>query len=111
MMNDSELTAKIEQVTKDFDGQLDNLYETVGMIMLGRLMGWRVMRLVSSRRCWKMASDLFGDPKLIMPERGKYYKKSIGLQIIDSTGHYWDYIKKIKPMDINQRKFVSTTNM
>lgn len=106
MITDEELMIQIEEVTKDFHGQLDYLYETVGMILLGRLMGWRVMRLVSSRRCWKMAADLFGDPKLIMPERGKYYKKSIGLAIIDKTGDYWDYIKKIKPMPINERKFV-----
>lgn len=106
MISDDELMVKIEEVTKDFHGQLDYLYETVGMIMLGRLMGWRVMRLVSSRRCWKMAGDYFGDPKKLMPERGKYYKKSIGLAIIDKTGDYWDYIKKIKPMPINERKFV-----
>ena len=92
MINDEELMAKIEEVTKNFIGQLDQLYEAVGMITTGRLLGWRVMRLVSSRRCWMMASKLFGDPKKLMPERGKYYKKSIGFKIIDGTMDYWDVI-------------------
>lgn len=92
MITDEELLNQIEQVTKDFSGQLDHLYEAIGMITTGRLFGWRVMRLVSSGRCWKMATKLFGDPKRLMPERGKYYDKSVGMKIIDTTGGYWDVI-------------------
>ena len=92
MMTDEALMVKIEEVTKDFSGQLDQLYEVIGMIVTGRLLGWRVMRLVSSRRCWKMATELFGDPKLLMLERGVYYDKSLGMKIIDTTGDYWDVI-------------------
>lgn len=92
MKTDEELLKQIEQVTKEFSGQLDHLYEAVGMITTGRLLGWRVMRLVSSRRCWMMAWKLFGDPKKLMPERGKYYGKSVGFKIIDGTMDYWDVI-------------------
>jgi len=91
-MNDEDLMAKIEEVTKDFTGQLDQLYEVIGMIVTGRLLGWRVMRLVSSRRCWMMATKLFGDPKKLMLEKGKYYDKSVGMKIIDTTEQYWDII-------------------
>jgi hypothetical protein len=111
MMTDEELMIKIDEVTKTYVGQLDYLYESIGMVVTGRLLGWRVMRLVSSGRCWKLATNLFGDPKLIMPERGKYYNKSLGLKIIDTTieksGEYWDYINRVKPMPIEDRKFVS----
>jgi hypothetical protein len=99
-MNDKELMAKIEEVTKDFTGQLDHLYEAIGMITTGRLLGWRVMRLVSSRRCWMMATKLFGDPRKLMPERGKYYDKSVGMKIIDTTGQYWDIIAGNTSRDI-----------
>jgi hypothetical protein len=80
------------------------LYEAIGMVVTGRLMGWRVMRLVSSGRCWALSIKLFGDPKLLMPARGKYYDKSVGMKIIDTTGEYWDYIKRVKSLPLEQRK-------
>ena len=92
MITDDEFMKQIDEVTGKFDGQLDHLYEAIGMIITGRLLGWRVMRLVSSGRCWRMATKLFGDPKQLMPERGKYYDKSVGMKIIDTTGGYWDVI-------------------
>lgn len=106
MISDEELLKQIEQVTKEFSGQLDYLYEAIGMITTGRLLGWRVMRLVSSGRCWTLATKLFGDPKLLMPERGKYYEKSVGMKIIDTTGEYWEYVKRHKAMPISERKLI-----
>ncbi len=52
MISEQELAQKIEQVTNDFHGQLDDLTDAVRLIIVGRLMGWRVMRLVASRKVW-----------------------------------------------------------
>lgn len=103
------LYSKIEQVCTDFTGQIDHLYEVVGMVVAGRLFGWRVMRLVSSRRCWTLAFKLFGDPKLLMPERGSLTRKSIGLDIVDGIGRYWDVISGKSNRDdlpLHERKFL-----
>lgn len=94
VMTDEELLLKIDDVVKNYRGQIDHLYEAVGMIVVGRLLGWRVMRLVSSRRCWTLASDLFGDPKVLMDDEGKYASKSVGLAIVKKAGVYWDVIKR-----------------
>jgi len=104
MMTDEELNKKIDEVVKAYQGDLSFLYEAIGMIVTGRLMGWRVMRLVSSGRCWKLATKLFGDPKLLMDAKGKYYDKSVGMKVIDTTGEYWDYIKRVKQLPLEQRK-------
>ena len=87
-----DLALKVVLATEDYEGQIDHFYEVVGMIVVGRLVGWKVMRLVSSRRCWDLASKLFGDPKELMPERGQYAYRSVGLAIIDRIGGYWDII-------------------
>jgi hypothetical protein len=104
MMTDKDLMVMIDEKTKTYSGDLSYLYEVIGMVVTGRLMGWRVMRLVSSNRCWSLATKLFGDPKLLMPARGKYYDKSVGMKIIDTTGEYWDYIKRVKPISLQERK-------
>jgi hypothetical protein len=106
MMNDKELMEKIEGATRAYQGDIGYLYEAVGMVVIGRLFGWRVMRLVSSNRCWIHAKTLLGDPKGLMPERGPCYDKSVGMRFIDKTGDYWDYIKRHKSIPIAERKLI-----
>jgi hypothetical protein len=104
-MTDEELIQKIDDVTKDYKGQIDHLAEAVGLIVLGRLFGWKVMRLVCSRRSWMLASRLFGDPKELMIDRGKYANKSVGLRLVDQVGGYWDLINgKINALPLHDRK-------
>jgi hypothetical protein len=60
------------KVTKDFHGQLDDLTNAVGLIVVGRLMRWRVMRLITSRKAWATANRLFGDPKILLSDITEY---------------------------------------
>lgn len=106
MITDKELNAKVETVCTEFSGQLDDLYAVVGMIVVGRLFGWRVMRLVSRRGHWALAAKLFGDPKALMRERGVLAHKSVGLAIIDKAGDYWEVIRGHKSIAREDRKLV-----
>lgn len=106
MITDKELLERIDQVSGGFKGQLDDLYKVVGMIVMGRLFGWRVVRLVSTPGLWRKANQLFGDPKELMPERGKYAHKSIGLKIVDDFGEYWTVIKGINPIPAEKKKLI-----
>jgi hypothetical protein len=87
-----DLAEKIVQTASEYHGFINEFYEAVGMVVVGKLFGWRVMRLVSSRRCWIEATKIFGDPKKMMPERGKFAYRSVGLGIVDKMGGYWDVI-------------------
>lgn len=104
-----DLNSKIFEVSTEFTGQLDHLYEVIGMVVVGRLFGWRVMRLVSSRRCWTLATKLFGDPKLLMPPEGELSHKSIGLILAKKVGYYWDVISGKASRDdlpLHERKLI-----
>ena len=105
MLSDRELLDMIEQVTKDFKGRGDELSESIGMMVLGNLVGWRVVRLVCSRQCWERSTLIFGDPKKLLPERGRYAHKSLGLAILDKVGGYWKIISgAVAAMPIQDRK-------
>ena len=107
---DKELFKKIDEVSAKFVGQLDDLQAAVGMVVVGRLYGWRVIRLISSKRQWKFTCSLFGDLKEILPERPELSQKSVGLAIVDKAGDYWDVIKGNASRDhlpLHERKKVA----
>jgi len=104
MISDEQLMEKFDEVSAVYRGQIDDLYMAIGMIVLGRLFGWRVLRLTSSRSQWARANKIFGDLKLLMPERGKYAYRSVGLAIVDKLGTYWDVVKGIASVPMVERK-------
>lgn len=106
MINDKELNDKIDEVTKGYKGDISHLYEAVGMIVIGRLFGWRVMRLTSGRRVWSDATKLFGDPKELMEEKGRYYEKSVGAAIVDKMGNYWEVVKRHQVMPVQEKRII-----
>lgn len=106
-MNDQELMKKVDEVCTEFTGQIDDLQAAVGLITVGRLYGWRVMRLACSRRHWMVTCKLFGDLKEILPERGVLAHKSQGLMAVDKAGDYWDYINGVnKALPLQERKLL-----
>lgn len=92
-MNDEELYKRIDEVAKEFHGQFPNLYQIFGVVVVGRLFGWRVVRLTVSGSTWAAVTKWFGDPKQWMPERGRLAYKSVGLKLVDGVGDYWGFIK------------------
>lgn len=99
MMNDEELNNRIEQLCEEFKGQMPNLCLMVGVVVVGRLFGWRVMRLTVSRGIWTKVMRTFGDPKEWMPERGRLAHKSQGLKLVDRLGDYWEFINGAQARD------------
>jgi hypothetical protein len=92
-MNKEQLQQRIEEVCGEFKGQIPDLYQMVGILVVGRLYGWRVVRLTCSSRVWALTNKWFGDPKEMMPERGPLHKKSVGLKVVDGACDYWDFIR------------------
>jgi hypothetical protein len=104
MMNDEKLMTRIDEESTKFHGQIDDLYKAVGMIIIGRLYGWKVMRLASPRSTWTMATELFGDPKLLMRDEEKLAYKSFGLNFCKKANGYWEFVKGKRPIGTIDRK-------
>lgn len=100
-----KLMDKIDDVSANYVGFIDDLTQIVGMVIVGRRYGWKVIRLVNTRRHWKLACKHFGDLKEILPERGDLSRKSIGLSIADTFNEYWEVIRGHRKMDIKKRKY------
>lgn len=98
-MNNEHINQRIEEVCKEFHGQAPDLFQMIGIVVVGRKFGWRVVRLVVPFRIWSMTARWFGDPKEWMPERGPLAHRSVGLKILDQVGGYWDFIKGVTSRD------------
>lgn len=107
MITDEDLVKKIDAVTENYRGQIDELYEAVGMIAVGRLYGWEVMRIASPRRTWTLATKLFGDPKELLPRRGAFAHRSLGLKMADAAGKVMDVVKGKIYLTAEDRKKVA----
>jgi hypothetical protein len=107
MMTDKDLMGEIERVSTGFHGQIDDLYKAVGMIIVGRLFGWKVMRLASPRSTWVIATELFGDPKLLMEPEGVLAHKSFGLNFCKEAKEYWEFVKGNRPIGTTDRKNIT----
>jgi len=107
MMNDKELMDLIENKSTDFHGQIDDLYKAVGMIIIGRLFGWKVMRLAAPRSTWTKATELFGDPKLLMKDEEKLAHKSFGLHVCKEAKKYWEFVRGDLPITTLDRKNIT----
>ncbi len=96
MITNEELMERIEAAIKDYRGDIQYLNEAVGMIVVGRLLGWEHQRMVVPRKCWTFATQLFGDPKspTLMPKRGKYWQKSRALYLADKFDGYLNILKR-----------------
>jgi hypothetical protein len=105
-MKDEDLMKKVEEVSAGFTGQIDDLQAAVGLITVGRLYGWRVMRLACSRRHWTLTCSLFGDLKEILPERGVLAHKSFGLKVVDKAHDYWQVVQGHEVVIAKERKMV-----
>lgn len=106
MISDEELNEKIEQLAKEYHGQLDDLYAIVGMVVMGRHFGWKVIRLTSRRGHWALANKCFGDVKKLLPERGLYAHRSVGLRIADKLGNFWDIVRGTVSVSQEERKLL-----
>jgi len=85
MMTDEEMLRMIEEAVSNYQGDISYMNEAVGLIVVGRLMGWEHQRLISTRDSWTFATKLFGDPKKLMEKRTALaQRKSRALHVVDN---------------------------
>jgi len=108
-MTDQELMDHMRHCIENYSGSIEYLNEAVGLLVVGRIMGWKHQRIVTSRRAWNFARDVFGDPKSpqFMPDRTPTGdRKSVALGIADKLGGYLQYVKGLINIPKDERKML-----
>jgi hypothetical protein len=81
----------VEERTKEFSGIFDELESAIGMYMIGRLVGWRVLVLIHNKRTIRKYEEILGgiDIRKEFPEEGPLAGKSLGLELAKKLGNFW----------------------
>ncbi|MFM8445602.1 MAG: hypothetical protein ACKN9W_19965 [Methylococcus sp.] len=99
-----EIQQMIFNASQTYSGQMDDFYQAVGMLVIGRLYGWRVMRIAGTHANWKTANQIFGDLKTLMDERGELAHRSLGLRLADEAGRYWEIVRGVVKIPQQEKK-------
>lgn len=86
----TDLDEIIKQACVNYHGEAAILESAIGALFIGRLYGWRVLRIVHMRTTYNRYQKVLGvDFKTVCPERGVLSYRSIGLKVADKLGQFW----------------------
>ncbi|MFT4172328.1 MAG: hypothetical protein QM639_07195 [Rhodocyclaceae bacterium] len=94
-MNDQEILKLIDQAIGDFTGNLNDLGSAIGMLMLGRRYGWRVVLLIHSPSTVRKYLKILGLRNLrdVLPEVGELAHRSNAWKLVDGTANFWKVVR------------------
>lgn len=84
------LLAIADKASESFIGQFQELETAIGMLVIGRLIGWRVLVLVHNKRTIRKYEEILGiNIKEAFPATGPLTSKSVGYKVAERLGNYW----------------------
>lgn len=90
-----DFDSHIQQTIENYQGDAVILGNALGALVLGRYVGWRVLRIVYSSPTYSKYQKILGvNFKDVLRERDFLSKKSLGLAIIDRLGGFWDFVRQ-----------------
>ena len=100
------LVKQIEEATRDFSGQFDELENAIGMLMIGRLVGWKVLALIHNKRTIKNYEKILGiNIREAFPPEGPLTYKSLGYKIVQKIGSFWKAVSgDLKDDDLREHR-------
>lgn len=94
-MNDKDLLAIVDRAVDEFNGDLDALESAIGMLMLGRHYGWRVLLLIHSPSTIRKYLKILSLKSLrdVLPEVGVLAHRSNAWRLVDGTENFWKVVR------------------
>ncbi|ARN19957.1 hypothetical protein [Piscinibacter gummiphilus] len=93
--NDQDVLHLVDEAIDRFDGNLNDLGSAIGMLMLARRYGWRVVLLIHSPGTVRKYLKILGLPNLreVVPEVGELAQRSKAWRLIEGTSSFWKVVR------------------
>lgn len=94
-MNNAEILSVIDRAVDGFNGNLDDLESAIGMLMVGRQYGWRVVLLIHSPGTIRKYLKILGLKNLreLLPEVGVLAHRSTAWRLVEGTENFWKVVR------------------
>ncbi|WP_293006812.1 hypothetical protein [Nitrosomonas sp.] len=80
----------INKATEKFHGQIEELHNAIGMLMTGRLFGWRVLVIFHNKRTIRKYEEILCiNIREMFPPEGPLAYKSIGYDVACKLSNFW----------------------
>ena len=80
----------VDEAIRNFRGNVDELTGALGMYMIGRHVGWRVLVLIHSKKTIIKYEDILGlKVREEFPEEGPDVDRSIGYALAKELSNFW----------------------
>ena len=95
----ARMVAITEQAVRKFDGDLSELESAIGMYVIGRHFGWRVLYIVHSKKTIRKYEDILAIAvRDEFPEAGPDASRSNGFRLLESVSNFWKAISGGQPI-------------
>lgn len=93
-MTNDELVSLLDKAVKNFRGDSTTLESAIGMLVMGRQVGWRVIVLIHDKSTIKKYEKILDiNIREVLPETGPLAKKSIAWEAAQKVGNFWKAVK------------------
>jgi hypothetical protein len=107
-VNDAHaLVTRLDSLTANFQGQFPDLEAAIGMYMVGRLLGWKVLVLIHNKRTIRKYEEILGGINIReeFDEEGPFAEKSVGLAVVKKIGSFWKAVSgEVKDDELRDRR-------
>lgn len=93
-MTNDELVNLMDKAVKNFRGDSTTLESAIGMLVMGRLIGWRVIVLIHDKSTIKKYEKILDiNIRERLPEIGTLAHKSYAWKAVQKVGNFWKAVK------------------
>lgn len=94
MVEDEKLLEHLDERITKFRGNLQELENAIGMWVVGRRFGWKVLYLAHDRKTIAKYEKILGvKMRDEVPDEGDLADKSVGLKLARAVSNFWKAVK------------------
>lgn len=95
----------LDHAVHNFRGQLDELESALGMYVIGRHFGWKVLYIIHSKRTIRRYEEILGiDVRAAFPEVGLDAERSLGFKAVSAVSNFWKVVSGEIKIDIDREE-------
>jgi len=105
IMTQQELDDYIFNLSIEYHGDLTLLADAIGALNLGKIYGWKVLRIIYSPLTYRKYQKALGlEFNNVLPETTDYSHRSYGFKLVNGINKYWQAVGGQFKIDYKERR-------